>query len=51
MPEGINDWYVRLVEDPKHVTATFVLDVVDKNGQPHPAVVHSLREIVKGDGQ
>jgi hypothetical protein len=50
MPEGINDWYVRLAEDPRHLTATVVLDVVDRNGEPDPGMAHSLREIVKGDG-
>jgi hypothetical protein len=50
MPEGINDWYVRLAEDPKTLTARVVLDVVGRDGEPDAAMAHSLREIVKGDG-
>jgi hypothetical protein len=51
MPEMISEWFVRLVEDPKTVTATVVLNVVGRDGQPDEAMAHSLRETIKADGQ
>ena len=51
MPEGINDWFVHLAEDPKTLTARVVLEVVDRNGDPDPAMAHSMREVTKGDGR
>lgn len=48
---GINEWYVRLVEDPKTVTSTVVLEVVDSKGEPHGGRAHDLRERIKRDGQ
>jgi len=50
MPEGIEDWYVRLVEDPRSPTARVVLDVVDRDGEPDVARAPDLRETVKRDG-
>jgi len=47
---GISDWYVRLAEDPKTMTARVVLDVVDRDGEPDGARAQNLRETVKGDG-
>jgi hypothetical protein len=38
--EGIDDWYVRLVEDPEDVTATVVIEVLNRNGEPHGARAH-----------
>lgn len=51
MPEGINDWFVRLAEDPKTLTARVIFEVVDRDGDPDPAMAHSMREIAKGDGR
>ena len=52
MPEGINDWFVRVVEDePKTLTARVVLEVVDRDGDPDPAMAHSMRQIAGADGR
>lgn len=48
--EGINDWFVHVVEEPKTLTAKVVLEVVDRDGAPDPAMAHSLRQVAKGDG-
>jgi hypothetical protein len=50
MPEGINDWYVRLAEDPKTLTARVVLDVVGRDGEPDAAMAASMRQIIGQDG-
>jgi hypothetical protein len=50
MTNGINDWYVRLVDDPKTPTAVVPLEIVDRYGNPDPAMAHGLRQIVKQDG-
>jgi hypothetical protein len=49
-PNGISDWYVRLVEDPQTVTARVVLEVIDRNGEPDGSWAHDLRETIKRDG-
>jgi hypothetical protein len=51
MPEGINHWFVRLAEEPKTLSATVVLEVLDREGDPDPAMVHSMRQIAKADGR
>jgi hypothetical protein len=51
MPEGINDWFVRVVDQPRAPTARVILDVVDRNGSPDPAMAHSLRQTVEADGR
>jgi hypothetical protein len=50
MPEGISDWYVRLVEDPKTPTATVILNVVDRDGTPDASRAENLRQTIIGDG-
>ena len=50
VPEGINDWYVRLAEDPKSLTARVVLDVVGRDGEPDAAMAASMRQIIQQDG-
>ena len=51
MPEGINDWFVRVVEEPTTLTARVVLEVVDGDGDLDPAMAHSMRQVAKGDGR
>jgi hypothetical protein len=52
MPEGINDWFVRVVEDePQSLTAQVVLEVVDRDGDPDPAMAHAMRQVANGDGR
>ena len=52
MPEGINDWFVRVVEDePRTFTARVVLEVVDRDGDPDPAMAYSMRLVANGDGR
>ena len=34
MPEGINDWFVRVAEQPETLSARVVLEVVDRDGKP-----------------
>jgi hypothetical protein len=50
MANGINDWYVRLIDDPKILSAVVPLEIVDRYGNPDPAMAHGLREMVKRDG-
>ncbi|SRR5579875_120179 len=50
MTTGISDWYVRLIDDPKTPTAVVPLEIVDRYGNPDPAMAQGLREIVKQDG-
>jgi hypothetical protein len=50
MVTGINDWYVRLIDNSKTPTAVIPVEIVDRYGSPNPAMAHRLREIVKGDG-
>jgi len=50
MPEGINDWYVRLAEDPKTLAARVVPEVVGKDGEPDAAMAASMRQIIGQDG-
>lgn len=50
MTEGISDWYVRLAEDPQTVTATVILTVVDRNGEPDAQRANDLRLTIAGDG-
>lgn len=47
---SINSWYVRLAEEPDEPTARVVIEVLDKNGQPHPNAAQNLRQRVTGDG-
>ena len=49
MVEGINDWYVRLAEDPKSPTAQVVLNVADRDGEPDAAMAHSMRQVIIAD--
>jgi hypothetical protein len=52
MPEGINDWFVRVVEDEsKAPTSRVVLEVVDRDGDPDLAMAHSIRQVAEGDGR
>ena len=51
MPEGINDWFVHVVEQPKTLTARVVLEVVDRDGDPDPAMAHSMRQVAEADGR
>src|SRR5260370_39119068 len=51
MPEGINDWFIRVVEQPKTLTARVVLEVVDREGDPDPAMAHSMRQVAEADGR
>lgn len=46
--EGIDTWYVRLVEDT--YSERVVLDVVDQDGAPNPQMAHGMRLRIKGDG-
>lgn len=48
---GINEWYVRLVEQPGAPTGRVVLDVVDRDGEPDVNRAHSMRQHILGDGQ
>ena len=50
MTNGINDWYVRLVDDPKTPTAVVPLEIVDRYGNPDPAMAYGLRTMVERDG-
>ncbi len=50
MTTGISDWYARLIDDPKTPTAVVPLEIVDRYGNPDPAMAQGLREIVKQDG-
>jgi hypothetical protein len=47
---GISDWPVRLAEDPKEVTATVVLNVVDRDGEPDASRAQDLRQTIIEDG-
>lgn len=39
MPEGINDWFVHLIEEePKTLTTRVILEVIDRGGNPDPAM-------------
>jgi hypothetical protein len=51
MPEGINDWFVRVIEDLQTITARVVLEVVDRDGDPDTAMAHSVRQVAEGDGR
>ena len=48
---GLNEWFVRLAEDPDTPTERVVLDVVDRRGEPHSARADNLRQAVIRDGQ
>ena len=51
MPEGINDWFVRVIEEPETLSARVVIEVVDRAGNPDPAMAHSMRQIARGEGR
>jgi hypothetical protein len=51
MPEGINDWFVRLAEEPDSPTARVVLEVVNGSGDPDDMMAHNMRQIITGDGR
>lgn len=50
MTNGINDWYVRLIDEPKTPTAVVPIEVIDRNGTPDPQMAYGLRTMVKADG-
>jgi hypothetical protein len=50
MANGINDWYVRLVDDPKTPTAVVPVEIVDRNGNPDPQMAYGLRQVIINDG-
>jgi hypothetical protein len=51
MPERINEWYVRLAEDPETPVGTVVLEVLASlDGEPDPALAQSMRQVVLADG-
>ena len=51
MLEGVDTWYVRLAEDdPGNPSARVVVEVIDPNGQPAPALAVNMRQRADGDG-
>ena len=51
MLEGVDTWYVRLAEDdPGNPSARVVVEVIDPNGQPAPALAVNMRHRADGDG-
>lgn len=50
MTNGISDWYVRLIDDPKTPTAIVPLEIVNRNGEPDPQMAYGLRQAVISDG-
>jgi hypothetical protein len=51
MPERINEWYVRLAEDPETPVGTVVLEVLASlDGEPDAALAQSMRQVVLADG-
>jgi hypothetical protein len=51
MTGTLNDWYVRLVDDPQAVTGRVVLDVLrTSDGEPDPQMAASMRTVISRDG-
>lgn len=51
MTNGIDDWYVRLIDDPQTLSSIVPIEVVDRDGTPDPQRAHDMRETVKRDGR
>jgi hypothetical protein len=50
-PERINEWYVRLADDPGTPTGRVVLDVLSsQDGDPDAGLAYSMRTVVTSDG-
>jgi hypothetical protein len=50
-PTGINDWFVRLTEEPPAPDGRITLQVVTRDGEPDPQMAEGLRRIVERDGR
>jgi hypothetical protein len=51
MLEGVDDWYVRLADDPQTPTGRVVLDVMrSPDGEPDPQMAYSMRTVITRDG-
>jgi hypothetical protein len=50
MTNGISDWYVRLVDDPKTPAAVVPLEVINRDGTPDPQMAYGLRLAIESDG-
>ena len=50
-PETINDWFVRLTEEPATPEAKVVLEVTRSNGLPDEQMAENLRTVVRRDGR
>jgi hypothetical protein len=49
--EGVATWFVQVVEDESTKwSERVILDVVNKDGSPNPAMAHALRLFAQGDG-
>lgn len=51
LTNGIDDWYVRLIDDPQTLTSIVPIEVVDRDGTPDPQRAYDMRETVKRDGR
>jgi len=50
MTNGIDDWFVRLAEEPDGATSRVILDVVNRQGQPDANGADRMRQHVLDDG-
>jgi hypothetical protein len=48
--EGLDTWYVRLINQSEAPAERVVLDVVNPDGTPNPQMAHGMRIRVQGDG-
>jgi hypothetical protein len=50
-PGTINEWDVRLAEDPGEATGRVVLEVLGSDGEPHPNQADNMRQAVLRHGK
>jgi hypothetical protein len=50
-PETINDWFVRLSEEPPTPDAKVVLQVTRSDGSPDEQTAENLRTVIRRDGR
>jgi hypothetical protein len=47
----INEWNVRLVEEPDEATAFVLVEVLDMNGRPHANQADNMRQVILREGK